>query len=208
MKVTKYPQSCLLLEKNQTRVVIDPGGEFTKKYTAEELGKLDAVLYTHRHADHFDPQLVEGFLQNAVPLFANKETAALIEGESTIVNDGDEFRVGDFSFKARELPHNLDVNGAAGPQNTGYIVDGVFFHPGDGIEIENMSVETVAAPMAGAGISPKAVFEFLESIQAQRVIPIHNDIWTANIERMLAKTRTFNLPYEWIVLEHGESAEL
>jgi L-ascorbate metabolism protein UlaG (beta-lactamase superfamily) len=54
MKITKYPQSCLLLEKNGQRIVIDPGKFFAEKYSFAELGEISAVLYTHRHGDHLD----------------------------------------------------------------------------------------------------------------------------------------------------------
>lgn len=37
MKVTKYPQSCLLIEKDGHRIVIDPGNVFTASYKVADL---------------------------------------------------------------------------------------------------------------------------------------------------------------------------
>ena len=34
MKITKYPQSCLLIEHNDKRLIIDPGSLVSQRYKA------------------------------------------------------------------------------------------------------------------------------------------------------------------------------
>jgi L-ascorbate metabolism protein UlaG (beta-lactamase superfamily) len=121
MKVTRYFQSCLLIEEGAARLLIDPsGGEATR---LAEFGKLDAVLYTHEHSDHFSVDIAKQLSANGAKLYANASTAKqLNDPEATIVEDGQEFEVGGIKVKAIELPHCLMWDGTAGPQNTGYLI--------------------------------------------------------------------------------------
>ena len=51
MKITKYANSCLLLEIDGTKILTDLGSWNPE---VPEVSDLDAVLITHEHADHFD----------------------------------------------------------------------------------------------------------------------------------------------------------
>jgi L-ascorbate metabolism protein UlaG (beta-lactamase superfamily) len=64
MKVTRYFQSCLLVEDGETRVLIDPSGQ--EKDSLDKFGKLDAVLYTHEHSDHFDANMAQTFVEQGI----------------------------------------------------------------------------------------------------------------------------------------------
>lgn len=49
MKITKYPQSCLLVETKGKKILIDPG---TLKYKEEYFdvwNNVDIILITHKH---------------------------------------------------------------------------------------------------------------------------------------------------------------
>ena len=124
MKITRFVQSCLLIEDGGSRIVIDPSGE----EASNDFGKLDAVLYTHEHGDHFDPELTKKFMEAGVSVYANASTAKKIEGQPNLVTDGQEFKVGTFDIKVLELPHCPMPNGSAGPQNVGYLINQKLFH--------------------------------------------------------------------------------
>src|SRR5487761_1121979 len=106
MKVTKYPQSCLIIEQNGKRLAIDPGSLVAAKYSAQEWLPLNAVLITHEHGDHADPELIRGLAAGGVPVVANQSTKNLL-GEIVMqaVADGESFDVAGFNVTARELPH-------------------------------------------------------------------------------------------------------
>ncbi|MGH7782782.1 MAG: MBL fold metallo-hydrolase, partial [Candidatus Binatia bacterium] len=71
MKVTRYFQSCLLIEVNGVTILIDPSGQ--DKET--DFGKLDAVFYTHEHLDHFDADMAQTFVEQGIaPVYANTST--------------------------------------------------------------------------------------------------------------------------------------
>lgn len=179
MKATRYFQSCLLIEDKGARILIDPSGQ--EKDRLSEFGKLDAVFYTHEHGDHFDAGMAQDFVEQGVaPVYANASTAKLIEASKTEVKDGQEYDINGLKVKAIELPHCLMVDGSTSVQNTGYLVDGKLFHPGDGAELEGLSVDTLAVPISGPDISLKDAYAFTVQVKAKQVIPIHYDFLGGN----------------------------
>ena len=53
MRITKLEHACLMLEKGQRRLCLDPG-KFTTPIT--EASQVDAVVVTHEHDDHWTPE--------------------------------------------------------------------------------------------------------------------------------------------------------
>lgn len=207
MKVTRFPQSCIAIEKDNHKIVIDPGIHFLETHKVEELNGVEAVLYTHQHPDHYEPKITEALLRQGVKVFANGSTAQLIGTEKvTVVHDGDSFAAAHFEIVARELPHCLLPNGSEGPQNTGYVIDGVFFHPGDGKDIENLMVESMALPITGPDISMLDAFNFAQKLGVKVAIPIHYRLMGA--DAAVYKRFGSNRPFEIRVLDDGESTEL
>lgn len=56
MKLTKLVHSCLILEKNGLRILVDPGAyswqnEIVRTF---DLSRISAVVVTHNHPDHFN----------------------------------------------------------------------------------------------------------------------------------------------------------
>jgi L-ascorbate metabolism protein UlaG (beta-lactamase superfamily) len=179
VKITRYFQSCLLIEENGARILIDPSGQ--ERDRLADFGELDAVLYTHEHSDHFDANMAQDFVEQAIAaVYSNASTAKLIDASKTEVKDGQEFEVSGLKIKAIELPHCLMVDGSAGPQNTGFLINGKLFHPGDGKELKNLNVDTLALPIAGPDISLKDAYAFAVQVAANQVIPIHHDYLGGN----------------------------
>jgi L-ascorbate metabolism protein UlaG (beta-lactamase superfamily) len=179
MKVTRFFQSCLLIEDGNARILIDPSGQ--EKDRIKGFGKLDAVFYTHEHMDHFDAELAQTFVEQGIaPVYSNASTAKQISASKTEVSDGQEFDVAGMKVKAIELPHCLMIDGSTSVQNTGYLVNSKLFHPGDGKEIEGLQADILAVPLNGPDISPKDAFDFSKQVQAKDVIPIHYDFLGGN----------------------------
>ena len=208
MKITRYPQSCLVVQHDSTKLVIDPGINFLESHTFAEIADVDAVLYTHQHKDHYDPAIAEQFLAQNTPLYCNQATAELVGKGAVVVTDGEAFTIGPMQVVARELPHMTLADGAEGPQNTGYIINGMFFHPGDGKDIDSLAVTVLALPITGPDISPKEAFDFAKKVSAQKVIPIHFDVLGANPLSYQRYAKGCNMPFEMIILADGESVEL
>jgi len=206
MKITKYPQSCLLIESNGTRIVIDPGSFVAEKYQADSFGHIDAVLITHEHSDHAHAQLIAAMKVGATKVYANRSTQVLLGDIVTdIVSDGTTIDVGALKVHVRDLPHVDLPDGSPGPQNTGYIIDDVLFHPGDGIKIEGVDVPVGAVPITGPDISPRDALDFAKSIHCKVMIPIHFDGYPSNPEFFVGLAEKVHMPFKVIPLRDGES---
>jgi len=206
MKVTRYFQSCLLIEEKGTRILIDPSPQ--EKDRLDEFGKLDAVFYTHEHMDHFDPEMAQNFVEQGVAsVYANASTAKQIKASKTVVEDGQEYDVSGLKIKAIELPHCLMVDGSTSVQNTGYLVGGELFHPGDGVELAgSLTVKTLVVPLTGPDISSHDAFKLGKQVKARNLIPIHYDFMGGKPEFFARTTEQNGMKTH--VLEVGQSVEL
>ncbi len=202
MQLTKYPQSCLIVEVDGHRLLIDPGTFLSARHDLDDLGHLDGVLITHRHPDHIDPALVQGLRFHGWPLYGNADVVDLLGPDMVdLVTSGTPFEVGEVPVVPHDLPHVPLVDGSPGPQNTGYLIDGSLFHPGDGVELTGVRAPVVAAPISGPSISFRDAYRFVASLGAQTVVPIHYDSFTADPHHF---ARVCDLA-EVLVLEDGAS---
>ena len=181
MRVTKYPQSCLVVEHpDGGRLLIDPGNVAMDAVAFDDFGAIDAVLFSHRHADHFDPRAVETILERELPIYANADVCGQIDGPATPISDGQSFTAAGIGIVAHDMPHVEMVDGSAGPPNTGYVLDGRLLHPGDAVDVGALQVATVAVPIAGPSISFRRSYMMIEATRATVAVPIHYDVFLAD----------------------------
>ena len=204
MKVTRYTQSCMVLEKGKSRLLIDPGTLAMNDYSLDDFGEFQAVLYTHRHADHFDESQIGPLLERGVDLYGNADVCAAIGDAGKEVRDGEDLQLGDFEITPRDLPHFPMVDGSDGPPNTGFIFDNRLFHPGDGIAIDGVTVELLALPIAGPSISFRDAYVFTQQVKAETVVPIHYDFFVADPELFAKYCDVAKV----VTLGSGEAVEL
>jgi L-ascorbate metabolism protein UlaG (beta-lactamase superfamily) len=205
MKITKYPQSCLVVEAdNGARLLLDPGFHVTRGRALEELGSIDATLYTHEHPDHFDEAWVGPLLERGVPVFANTEVCALIGDGATSVEGGSAFEAAEVPVTAHDLPHMPMMDGRPGPPNLGFLIDGRLLHPGDARELGNLQAAVLATPIAGPSLSARDAYLMVERSGARTSIPVHYDHFLAD-PAIFAEQCTVA---EVVVLGEGESIEI
>ncbi len=153
MKLTKHAHACVTLEKDGTRLVIDPGT--LTPDAAEAVAGADAVLITHEHFDHFDEQLVAAALQDrpGLHVYGTAAVAAALgshDGRVHAVAAGDTFDVGSVTVSVHGHRHALIHPDIPCPDNVGYLVDeGTVHHPGDAYYVPDAPVRTLLLPISG-----------------------------------------------------------
>ncbi len=73
----------ILVEHNDTRILVDSSPDLRQQLLAAEVRELDAVFYTHYHADHLhgidDLRPVNRVMDRALDIHADRETLKIIE---------------------------------------------------------------------------------------------------------------------------------
>lgn len=72
MKITKFPQSCIVIDNGTSRIVIDPGNLVAPHFNASDIGPVDGILVTHEHGDHADPSLIHSLSSSTTMVISNK----------------------------------------------------------------------------------------------------------------------------------------
>ena len=118
-------RSSLLIEKDQTKAVIDTGCEFRMQALRCGLDRLDGVLFTHAHADHLmglDDLRVFTSEERRLPIYSFQSVLDKIRTcfpyafadfaykgvprlEMVPVSEGEEFSIGSIAFQAIPLLH-------------------------------------------------------------------------------------------------------
>lgn len=180
MRITKYPQSCVVIEKEGNKLLFDPGFFVAQKYSADIFHDISAIILTHRHSDHVDENFISEILNlKKVPVIANEDVSELLGGIVTkVVNNGDIFELSGFKIESLSLPHVKMVDDQTPPPNMGFIIDDELLAPGDSVEIISRGIPYVLLPIAGPDLSLRDARIFCEKIKAQIAIPVHYSIFS------------------------------
>ena len=211
MIIKKYPQSHLVVLNNNSKLVIDPGNitfnqllpDGRQRFKAEEFIGANGYLITHQHADHMDPANIKAVVGDN-PVFGNLDVVTKLSEygiKATAVSSRQKFSIGEFDIETVDLPHCKMVDGSAGPPNTGFLINDIFFHPGDGIELKDFSVDNLALPIAGPSIDFEKAVNFAKALKAKLIIPIHyNSRFAADPKQLQALLKDIKV----VSLDFGE----
>ncbi len=182
MKITKYPQSCFLLETNDKNILVDPGSIGFEESFLEKWKKADCVLITHKHGDHCHAEVLKDF---DCPIYATQETQdSYPDLNINLVKEGD---VLDLDFAKVEVVKAVHgyIPYLRGEkeihEGVGYIIeseDKRIYFTSDTICFKNdYKCNVLCAPVSAHGLvmSPFEVALFSKELEATLVIPCHMD---------------------------------
>lgn len=186
MHLTHVGHSCLLVEAAGARVLVDPG---TFSPRAADVTGLDAILVTHQHPDHLDPEALAHLLAANPGCLVVAEAAAadqirdrLGAGTSVLTATAGESRhVGGLLVEGVGDRHALIHGGVPRIGNTGFVLsaDGepTLFHPGDAYDATaGRPVDVLALPLTAPWTSLRETLDFLRSTAPRWAVPIHDAI--------------------------------
>jgi L-ascorbate metabolism protein UlaG (beta-lactamase superfamily) len=175
MKISKHIHSCLLIEDQGKTVLIDPG-QYSFEAKALDLGsitKLDALLITHEHPDHFYLPAIKEILAKfpKTPIISNPSVVELLKKENITASSlGNEF------VEIEEAPHEHVFGVAQMPKNVLFRVFGKLTHPGDS-EHYDLKTEVLALPVQAPWTATTAAVERAVKLKPKVIIPIHDWHW-------------------------------
>ncbi len=176
LRLTKFVHACLLVETDDTTVLIDPGQMSVESglLKTDNFDRLDAVAITHEHFDHFDPkfttELTKKFPDSAL-ISTPSVLAQLKEG-------GIERPSSHTSVTSTPLPHESmePLSGGVTADNIMVDVLSVLTHPGDSHHLTDTKA-LLALPLAGPWGAAIEAIRLAEKLKPTHIIPIHDWMW-------------------------------
>jgi L-ascorbate metabolism protein UlaG (beta-lactamase superfamily) len=175
MLLTKLGHACVRLEKDDIRLVIDPG----IWAGPDPLDGAAAVLITHEHADHVDDAVVRAAMGTDpdLQLWASEAAAekfAEFGSRVHAVHHGDAIQISGFDVHVYGAEHARVDRAIPVVPNTGFLVDGAVFHPGDSFTVPADPVAVLLVPVSGPWLKFSDVADYLRTVSPQRGYWIHD----------------------------------
>ncbi|KWW97475.1 beta-lactamase [Carbonactinospora thermoautotrophica] len=187
MRLTKLEHACVRLEKDGATLVIDPG----VWSGPEALSGADAVLVTHEHFDHLDADRLRAAMSEnpGLRLRTNASVAewfADFGDRVRAVRHGDTFTCAGFDVHVYGEKHALLHRDVPVVANTGFLIDGEVFHPGDALTVPEDPVATLLLPANAPWLKVSEMVDYAREVAPQRAYAVHDGLLNANGLAVLA----------------------
>jgi len=175
MQIRKFSHSCMLVEADGVRVLIDPGS-YSSGF--ESLSELDALLLTHQHADHFDKDRILDLLSrnDRTAVTADEQTAALLAEAGRrvrTVHEDDRFPVGPVEVTVHGREHAVVHPDLPNVTNVGYFLADTVFHPGDALTVPDRPVRVLALPVGAPWLAVRDAIDYMRAVRPRIAIAVH-----------------------------------
>ncbi len=189
MRLTHFGHSCVLVEIGDRRILLDPG---TFSAGFEELRGLDAIVVTHQHPDHCDPERFGPLAQaNAdARLLLEAQTAGQLAEADTLsgrietLTPGEEVTLEAVTLRPVGQRHAVIHADIPRIDNTGVVLSAAgeptLCHPGDALDAEPGEVDILCVPVNAPWCAMKETVDFARRIGAPQLMPIHDGLLGQN----------------------------
>jgi L-ascorbate metabolism protein UlaG (beta-lactamase superfamily) len=181
MRITHLGHACLLVEMADRRILLDPG---TYADDLSGVRDLHAVVVTHQHPDHLDPDRLPGLVD------ANPRARVLCDpgslevlrdaGVEAHAHDGTPRDLGGVTLTPVGEVHALIHDEIPRIPNVGVRLDAdgepSFFHPGDALDAEPGPVDVLAFPLQAPWQRSREMTAFLRRHAAPHAVPVHDGL--------------------------------
>lgn len=208
MIITKYLHSCLLVKEKDTVILLDPG-QYTyeaKVLDVNFLEKLDYILITHEHSDHFwlpfIKKLQKKFFQ--VQIISTETVVKQLQKEGLNASTKETAQI-----HIEPVAHE-EILFAPVPKNIKFTLFNKLTHPGDSFQFAS-NTDILAMPMIAPWGSLVEAMKKIVEIKPKTVLPIHDWHWKDEArETFYPRVQEYLKPYEikFIQTETGEAIEV
>ena len=210
MKITKYPQSCVMVETNNKKILIDAGGLKYQKKFFKDWKKSDIILITHKHTDHIKADTLK---ELNIPIYSTQEVQEEFpELNINIVKENDIITFDNLKIEVVKAVHGYNPNLKDGKEvfeNVGYIIDdgkNRFYSTSDTICFNNdYKADIVALPVTAHGLTMSSYEAalFAKELEAKLVLPVHmdNDVYPTDLNYLKENFEKFNIKYKLLDIE-------
>ncbi|MGV8912001.1 MAG: MBL fold metallo-hydrolase [Rhodoglobus sp.] len=211
MNVTKYEHACLVLEHENQRLVIDPGG-FTAPLPP--LANVTAIVITHEHPDHWTSEQLARIREHNpdAPIFGPAGVAAAANewNVSTVVNGASE-TAGVWTLEFFGGKHAVIHESIPVIDNLGVLVNGEFWYAGDSFTVPPKTVVSAAIPAGAPWLKISEVMDYVAELAPNRAFQTHDAVLSdKGLGLSSARITGVMAGYggEFTVLQPGESLAL
>lgn len=179
MQITQLGHSTLLVETSGARVLVDPGA-FSDAWHG--ITDLDAVLVTHAHPDHADPQ--------HLPALVRANPQAVVHAEPGVLGAVDlgpnaqglsadtSVTIGGLTVAAVGGQHAVIHRDIPLIGNVGLVFSAegepTLFHPGDSLDAVPSGIDVLAVPAMAPWQAMKETVDFMRAVAAPQGFLIHD----------------------------------
>lgn len=179
MKITKFVHSCLLVETDEETVLFDPGRYSWKSglFAIEKLKKLDAMVITHEHDDHFHIPFVEALIKK-FPNASFTTTVSVakqlqVMGITRVFTESN----GNVQIFSKKRHASVEPLKAPPPENIAVHYANRLTVGGDRQDLEE-SKEILALTITAPWGSERTAAQMLLRLHPKYAIPIHDWHWS------------------------------
>lgn len=178
MKITKFEQSCLLVEMpapiNRT-TLFDPGMMSEAVLDVANIEYLDDIIITHSHGDHLSLKLVKALVAKfpAVKITAPADAVDMLEKEDITANSDASEGIAFF-----DAPHEPVEPLFPTPEQLGVHYLDLLTHPGDSHSFSE-SKTILALPVTAPWGATVTAINLALQLKPRYILPIHDWHWRA-----------------------------
>lgn len=174
MKVTKYEHACLDIIEGNERLIIDPS---VFSASLKDYSNISALVITHIHGDHFDPEKVQAIITEnpTLQIYTTQEVADQLTASKVIVPETNKpyginnLTLEFFGEKHAEIDPQTPI-----VQNIAILVNNHLFYPGDSFTECPKPFHTLAVPASAPWLRVGETLPLFENSQCEQVFPTHD----------------------------------